>query len=119
VEEVWLPPAGGMMLGMSRTVQDDTVRTFEQMVIRQGENGLLFEAAPSGQLPAAFLAGAVSDTEVVFENLTREFPRRIRYLRLGADSAFAQVSGEVRDRVRTIEYRYARVPCPGPQPNPE
>jgi Domain of unknown function (DUF6265) len=110
---VWLAPAGGTLLGMSRTVEADSTRNWEHLVIRPGTAGLVYEASPSGQPPAAFLATLVSDTAAAFENLTHDFPQEIRYLRRGMDSLTAVVSGEMRERVRTIEFHYVRAACPG------
>lgn len=113
IDEVWLSPAGDALLGMSRTVRNDTLRAFEQMVIRRSSNGLVLEATPSNQPPASFQAAEVSDTLIVFENPTHDFPQVIRYLRQGRDSLVAGVSGTVRERQRAIELNYARVACPG------
>lgn len=114
VEELWLAPAGGSMVGISRTVEGDSTRGTEHMVIRPAvSGGLVFEAAPSGQEPGAFLAATVTDTLVVFENLTHDFPQQIRYSRLKGDSLLATLSGMVRDRLRTITFRYNRAACPG------
>jgi hypothetical protein len=114
IEEVWLGPAGGALVGMSRTVEGDSLRSWELMVVRIGPNGLVFEATPSGQPPAAFLGSSASDTAVAFENLTHDFPQLVRYARRGADSLHATISGVIRDRQRTITFDYARVACPGP-----
>ena len=55
VEEQWLAPAGGVMLGVSRTVAKNRVVEFEFMQIREGPGGtLFFVAQPSGQPEAAF-----------------------------------------------------------------
>jgi hypothetical protein len=114
VDEVWLPPAGGTMIGLSRTVEEDSTRSTEHMVIRRAASGgLVYEASPSGQEPGAFLAATVTDSLVVFENLTHDFPQQIRYSRLPGDSLLAVVSGTVRDRLRTITFRYNRSACPG------
>ena len=111
IEEVWLSPAGGALVGMSRTVARDSLRSFELMVVRSGANGLVLEATPSGQPPANFLAAVRSDTSITFENLTHDFPQLIRYTRVGGDSLVATISGTVRERQRTITYEYARVSC--------
>jgi len=113
VEEMWLAPAGGTLVGVSRTVEADSTRSWEHLLIRPGAAGLVYEASPSGQPAAAFLATLVSDTAAAFENLTHDFPQQIRYVRRGADSLLAAVSGAVRDRMRTIEYHYSRAACPG------
>jgi hypothetical protein len=114
VDEVWLGPGGGSLLGVSRSLEGDTLRTWETMLIRGGANGLVFEALPSGQPAAAFLASSVTDTSIAFENLTHDYPQVISYTRLGRDSMLAMVTGTVHDRQRTINYAYARAACPGP-----
>lgn len=111
IDEVWLPPAGGALLGMSRAYAGDSLLSYEVMLIRPGANGLVYEANPSGQLPATFLAGVQSDSAVTFENLTHDFPQLIRYVRRGPDALLAVVSGTVRDRQRVISYEYVRVTC--------
>ncbi len=113
-DEVWLPRSGGGMIGMSRTVENDSLRTWELMLIREGANGLSFEVSPSGQSMAVFLSSALTDTTVAFENLTRDYPQMIRYTRHGTDSLVAVVSGAIHDRQRAIEFHYARVACPAP-----
>lgn len=99
---------------MSRTVENDTLRAWELMVIREGPNGLAFEVTPSGQAVAVFLASTVTDSAIAFENLTHDYPQVIRYARHGGDSLVAVVSGTIHDRQRAIEFHYARVPCPAP-----
>lgn len=111
VEEIWLAPAGGTLVGMSRTVVRDSLRGFEIMVVRPGVNGLVFEATPSGQPPATFLVAGQADSAITFQNLTHDFPQVIRYSAIGGDSLVAVISGTVRDRQRTITYEYARVRC--------
>jgi uncharacterized protein DUF6265 len=113
-EEVWLGPSGGTLLGMSRTVENDSLLSWELMVIREGVNGLSYEANPSGQSSAVFLANIVSDSTIAFENLTHDYPQTIRYTRRGGDSLIAVISGTIHDRQRAIEFHYARAPCPGP-----
>jgi hypothetical protein len=112
VDEVWLNPGGGSLLGVSRSLDGDSLRSYELMLIRPGSNGLVFEASPSGQPAAAFLAAAATDSSITFQNLTHDYPQVIRYTRRG-DSLLAMITGTVRDRQRTINYAYGRAACPG------
>ena len=55
IEEQWLAPAGGAMVGMSRSVRDGKLRQFEFMRIVPGEDGTLrYVVIPSGQAETAF-----------------------------------------------------------------
>lgn len=112
IEEIWLPPAGGALMGIGRTIRQDSLVMWEHLVIRRTGGGLLLEASPSNQPSAAFPATEASDSVVAFENSSHDFPQVIRYERRGSDSLYAVVSGTVRDRQRSIEYQYARVACP-------
>src|SRR5262249_23117558 len=82
IEEYWMAPAGGLMMGMSRTVVRDSAREFEQLRIESRKGAPTYVAHPSGQAEAAFTAIAVSDTAVLFANPTHDFPQRIGYRRI-------------------------------------
>ena len=111
VDEQWMAPAGGVMLGMGRTVIDGALREFEYVRISDVNGTLVYHAEPSGQKPADFKAKSVSDEELVFEDLTHDFPQRIHYRRVGPDSLVARIEGVTGGRERAIDYPYARVRC--------
>lgn len=113
VDEQWMFPRGGTMLGMSRTVRDDSVLIeLEHLQILERAGRLVYHAEPGGQPPADFGARVVSDTLVIFENAAHDFPQRIIYRRRGADSLIARIEGTRNGRVRGIEFPYARASCP-------
>ena len=112
VEEQWMAPAGGMMLGMGRTTRDGRVTEFEQLRIFEREGRAVYAASPSGQAPAEFVAGATSDTLVAFENPAHDFPQRVIYRRSARDSVTARVEGTVGGKQRSTEFRYGRATCP-------
>lgn len=111
VEEQWMAPRGGMMLGMSRTVRGDTLVEYEQLRIYERGGSLVYAAAPSGQEPAEFVSTALTDSMIVFGNPAHDFPQRIVYRRAGPDSLAASVEGLSRGKPRTVSFPYARTPC--------
>jgi hypothetical protein len=117
VEEHWLAPRGGMMLGMGRTTRGDSVVEYEHTRIYARGDTLVFAASPSGQAPAEFrVLGPLRD-EVRFENLAHDFPQRVIYRRAGADSLLARVEGMRGGQMRGFDFAYGRAPCPsGGQP---
>ena len=115
-EEQWMRPRGGMMLGMSRTVEGTRTVAYEASRIEQRGATLVYVALPSGQAPAEFTATAVSDTLVVFANPTHDFPQRILYRRVGRDSLRARVEGTLQGQERGFDYPFARTACPGALP---
>jgi hypothetical protein len=112
VEEMWMAPAAGLMLGVGRTIRGDTlVVDYEHVSILERDKKVVYHADPSGQQPADFTAIALSDTNVTFENAQHDFPQRVIYRRAGADSLLARVEGTTNGRARGIDFRYARVSC--------
>ena len=106
--EVWLEPAGGVMLGMSRTVRGGKSVEHEFLEIREVEPGALgYVAHPSGQAGATFKLLRVGDREVVFENLAHDFPQRIVYRRT-ADELAARVEGSRYGQTRGFDYPMRR-----------
>jgi hypothetical protein len=112
VDEQWMSLRGGTMLGMSRTVHGDSLLELEFLQILEQSSRVVYHAQPSGQRPADFVAQAVSDTLVVFENPQHDFPQRIIYRRRGADSLIARIEGTRNGKTRGIDFPYARVSCP-------
>jgi len=113
VEEHWLGPRGDCMIGVGRTVRADTLFEYELIVLRQRPNGeLAYEAHPSGQPTATFIARELTDMSVVFENPEHDFPQRVGYTRLSADSLVAWIEGEKGGETRRVEFPYVRVGCP-------
>ena len=49
VEEQWMTPRGGTMLGMARTVNAGKLVEYELVVIRELDGRFDYEAHPSGQ----------------------------------------------------------------------
>ena len=93
VLEMWMPPAGGMMMGASRTTVGAATREYEQLRLHAAGDTLVYTALPSGQRESAFRSTEVSPTSLVLENPTHDFPKKISYRRVGADSVIARVEG--------------------------
>lgn len=112
VEEQWMGPRGGTMIGTSRTFRSDSLVTYELVIVREQGGQLAYEAHPSGQATAVFLSRTVTDSMIVFENLEHDFPQRVGYERKGRDLVHAWVEGPHQGRVRRITFVYHRTPCP-------
>jgi hypothetical protein len=111
VEEQWMRPGGGTMLGMSRTVAGNTTREFEYMQIREHEGRLVFTARPSGQPEASFGSILLTPSKVVFENPAHDFPQRIIYMRADDGSLLARIEGTEAGKARGVDFPMRRSPC--------
>jgi hypothetical protein len=113
VEEHWMAPRGGALIGMSRTVREGRMVAYESVIIRGDSSGrLAYHAFPSGQAPAVFPAVEVTDSSAIFEDPTHDFPQRIIY-RLRGDTLGARVEGIRNGALRGSDFPYLRTACPG------
>ena len=108
VTEFWMPPDGGTMLGLSRTVSGGETVEHEFLMLRVGPGGVEYVATPSGQSEAVFIATKVGAEEAVFENPSHDFPTRITYRKTDG-GLVATIDGTIKDKPRAIEFRYSAV----------
>lgn len=114
--EMWMPPAGGLMLGASRTIVGGVVREYEQVMIKAEGGKLVYTAMPSGQRTTSFTSTQVTDSSFTVENLQHDFPQRVIYRRRGADSLVARIEGLGRGGVGTrgVDFPMRRTACTTP-----
>jgi hypothetical protein len=120
VLEMWMPPTGDLMLGGSRTVVAGGVtREFEHLRLRARGDTLVYTAIPSGQRETDFRSTSVTSDAIVFENPAHDFPKKIIYRRINADSIAARIEGPgPNNSTRGIDFPYRRVSCTEPSAAP-
>ena len=110
IEEVWLIPAGGLMLGLARTVSASGRPTqFEFLRIELRDGVPTYLAQPQGAPPVAFKLTQAGATSARFENPAHDFPQRIEYRRTGS-SLRAEIAGPRGGGERVIGFDYAACP---------
>jgi hypothetical protein len=108
IEEHWMKPSGGTMLGMSRTVRNGKTTEYEFLQIRETPGQLEYVAKPSGQPEATFTLKTVEPGNVVFENPTHDFPQRIIYKKTGEASATARIEGTRNGELQGMDFPFHR-----------
>jgi Domain of unknown function (DUF6265) len=111
VEESWMPARGGVMLGMSRTTKGDRVTEHEFVLLRAVGSTLEYRVRTGDQPEVVFRAAAPSASEAVFENPAHDFPKRVGYRLVSADSLEAWIDGGAEGKGPKIGYGYHRVDC--------
>lgn len=95
-EECWLAADGGVMLGLHRDIDDEGGMMFEYLRILETAGGPVYYATPRGYETTKFALTTYTEgedtREAVFENPEHDFPRRIRYTRIG-ERLTAEISG--------------------------
>lgn len=92
-EELWLPPKGGVMLGLHRDLFPSGKMFFEYLRIEETADGIVYQASPRGNVPTPFPLKESDTQRVVFENPAHDFPQRIIYWGEGSDLLHARVEG--------------------------
>ena len=122
--EQWLPPRGGMMVGVSHTMisspkTPDQWQTEDYTYLRleARPDGVYYVAIPSGKSELAFKLTSVEDDQGVtvftFTAPSEGFPQRIIYRRMDPEFFFAQVEGTVQGRDRRVTYPMHQFDCMG------
>ena len=110
-EEMWMAPRAGMMLGVSRTINDGKVVEYEGMRIYERGDSLVFAASPSGQLPTEFTSPGATLKSVTFSNPAHDFPQRVIYTSGENGAVNARIEGTVNGRERGVDFRLQPVKC--------
>jgi ketosteroid isomerase-like protein len=92
IEELWLPPHGGVSVGLGRTLDSERTTGFEYFRIVDLDGVQSFVAQPGGNLPTTFRRTDGGENWIRFENPDHDFPQRIEYHRAG-ETLHAEVSG--------------------------
>jgi len=109
IEEVWLPPSGGVLLGMNRSVDDDGNFAFEYLRVEDREDGVYYIAAPGGGTEFSFRLEEIEKNEARFVNESHDFPKEIVYRLDGKRKLHVRIEGEDEDGERRVEeWRWRR-----------
>ena len=114
VEERWMPPRAGGMLGVGRTTRGDKLLEHEYIVLTERDGRLAYEAHPSGQATATFMSRPITGREVVFEDAAHDFPQRVGYKSTGPGQLLAWIEGTAGGKARRVEFTYRIVNCVAP-----
>ena len=105
IEEHWMSPAGGSMLGMGRTVVGDRTVEFEFLRLEQRADAVYYVASPGGQCPSTdFKLTRLSAQEAIFENPQHDFPKRVIYKKNADGSLTASIDAGAGTKSQSFSY---------------
>jgi hypothetical protein len=110
IEEQWMAPRAGMMLGQNRTVTGNKAE-YELMRIFERGDSLVFAASIPGQPTVEFASSGVTDKRITFANPQHDFPQHVTYWIAASDSLFARIEGTIEGRQRGVDFRFRRAEC--------
>ncbi len=105
IEEHWTEPAGGLMLGLNRTIRSGRAMAFEFLRIETRPNGLFYVAQPDGREGTDFQLVELTPSRATFENMEHDYPKRIVYRRNHDGTLTAEISGTRDQPVGRFHFR--------------
>lgn len=116
IEEQWMAPAGGTMIGMSRTTRDGKTTGWEFMRIEASDSGVVFISKPKENKEETVFklsvpAADVTTSSVVFENPQHDFPQRVIYRSDKPDTLSARIEGTLNGKASKVDFPYKRAKC--------
>lgn len=111
VEEQWMAPRAGTMLGVGRTLESGSAVSFEYLRIETAGEGLVLHVSADGRGDEAFPSGEIAEGSAVFSSPDGDFPRTILYERRANGTALARIGGTVPGRAHGADLEMRRVPC--------
>ncbi len=112
IYETWAKLSEVELAGKSYMLKEKDTIVFETIRLLQENNNLFYIPKVKSQndnLPVRFAAKTVSDKELVFENLSHDFPQIISYSKINADSLVAEILGTKNGKERKQKFPMRRV----------
>ena len=115
--EHWMVAAPGLLLAAGATTAPGKPVEFEFLRIEDRPAGPAYVAQPGGAPPTAFTLSAADSTPdtAMFVNMQHDFPKRIAYRRVDAESLLAWIDAGPKGALK-VEFPMRRTACPGARP---
>ncbi len=106
VEEKWIAPKGGAMLGTSRSVNTSgKMFAFEFLRVIERNEGLVYVAQPNGAAGTEFTLIELTTSRAVFANPRHDYPKKIVYELSPDGKLTAAIGYMIGGSPRTFEFK--------------
>jgi hypothetical protein len=106
IEERWTGEAGGLMLGLGRTVKGERAVAFEFLRIEFRKDGVVYVAQPGGVPPTEFPLTSADGRSATFENPQHDHPKKLRYALSPEGELIVDLDGD--EGKQTFRFRKAK-----------
>jgi len=113
--EQWLPPRGGMLIGVGQSVLRGKMQDYEFLRIEPRSDGVFFSQFGGDRKETSFRLDKVvnedKDTIFTFANTADAFPARLIYRRGTEGWLYETIEGKMNGADRQVIYPMRRVDC--------
>ncbi len=113
VEENWTSTSNNLLLAVTRYLKKNEATNWEFTRIEKTDSLTAFIAQSKGEAPDTFALKTLIDEVVIWENLRKEFPKRIMYRRTSDGNMIVRLEDDSPAGERDFEVKVRRVKCPG------
>lgn len=108
IEEHWMAPKGGEMVGMHRDVVRGHAVSFEFFRIVADSQGVAYLSSPRGRPVTRFGLKELTRRKVVFENAQHDFPQRVLYWLDEGGRLHARIEGTLRGEAASEDWVWVK-----------
>ena len=108
IEEHWMAPRGGEMVGMHRDVVRGRAISFEFFRIVADSQGVAYLTSPRGRPALRFGLKEMYPRKVVFENAQHDFPQRILYWLDADERLHARIEGTTGGKAASEDWIWSK-----------
>ena len=108
MEELWMPPQGGALLGLHRDIKQGRMVSFEFFRIATTPEGTFYFASPRSAPPTPFRLVKLEGRRVEFENPAHDFPQRVLYWLDDGGALHARIEGPMDGKPVAEEWTWTR-----------
>jgi hypothetical protein len=113
--EMWLPPAGGTLIGAGRQVSRGEIQDYEFLRIEARGSDVVFTQFSGDRKEVSFRLASTTtdedDTIFTFANTASGFPARLLYTRGSKGWLYETIEGSLNGAERRVIYPFRRVDC--------
>ncbi|MFM9826744.1 MAG: DUF6265 family protein [Flavobacterium sp.] len=107
LKEIWKPKNDSTFIGESYFIKGKDTLHFENIQIQQTAEDLAYISTIMGQnkdKPITFIQNKEEEKQLVFENLTNDYPQKITYSKISKDRIMIQISGIQQGKLSSDRY---------------
>ena len=110
--EHWTKKNDSMFIGASYFIIGNDTASSEAMSLEQHGEEITYNPTVRDQnnnQTITFKLTSSTENQLIFENPEHDFPQKIMYIKITNDSIFAEISGMIDGKLKTIPFPFTRV----------
>ena len=111
VSENWSQPNDSTLVAGSFFIKEKDTLHFENIALTEKDGELLYETTIQGQnddKPIVFPLLSETENELVFENLTNDYPQKIKYQRNSKSAITISISGKQAKKIVSEQFKMTK-----------